>query len=329
MEDSQTGPPARAPLGLAATILACTVGLALMFAPVFRAGGEKVRMGADDFLPFYAGARLLGTAGLYRPDAVKQEELATAGITGEAWSYIRPPFLAAMVWPLSRLPYRPAHWLWLAARIGAAIGFVLLWPHSPRRETAVACCWFLPLAAALANGQDVPLLLLWVAAAERCYPRRPFAAGLALSLCLAKFHLLALLPVFLWVHRRRAIGGFLAGAAFLGMFSFVVAGWNWPSAYLAVLRLPQISPSIQSMPNLHGLALPPAWEAALSLVVFAAALWAVAAAEAGLALAVTLLAGILLSYHAYLADLTILLPALLALWGWLRRAGPPARQEAP
>jgi hypothetical protein len=305
-----------------ASLVACAAGLGLVFLPVFLSGWEKVRTGADDFLPFYAGARLLGTPYLYDAAAVEQVEAATAHITGEALTYIRPPFLAALVWPIAQLPYRAAHWIWLALRILAAIGFVALWPHSARRETAVACCWFLPLAAALANGQDVPLLLLWIAMAERYYARKPLAAGLALSLCLAKFHLFLLLPVFLWVHRRRAIGGFLTGAALLAVLSTLVAGPKWPAAFLAALRLPQISPSVPLMPNLHGLGLPGAVEIAASAAVFAAAVLAVRVWEARPALAVTLLAGILLSYHAYLADVTVLLPGVLAVWGRVRRVKP-------
>jgi hypothetical protein len=99
----------------------------------------------------------------------------------------------------------------------------------------------------------------------------------------------------------------------LGALSFAAAGPGWPRAYLAILKLPVSNPSVGAMPNLHGLQLAAPAEIALSIAVFAGALFAIQRLSDRPAFAVTLGAGILLSYHAYFADLTLLLPALLVL----------------
>jgi hypothetical protein len=284
----------------------CALGFALLLVPAISALG-----GGWDFLPLYAGGKLAGTPGLYNPDVVRGAEMAAAHRTGPALLFIRPPFVAGLIWPLAQLPYDAAHSLWMALRLFAVLGFILLWPHCLPYLTALACAWFVPLAGAIANGQDDPFLLLWIALAERWRDGRPFAAGLALSLCLVKFHLFLLLPLFLWTHRRRLVPGFLAGCAVLGLISLVAGGPSWPRAYLAILKLPQISPGSHTMPNLHGLQLPAPLELTLSLAVLIAAVFAIRRLSARAALAVTIAGGILLSSHVYFADLTLLLPALL------------------
>lgn len=301
-------PPRARPGVIAAWAVLCAAGFALFLIPAISALG-----GGWDFLPIYTAAKLAGTSGVYNPAVVQHTEVALAHTTGPSLLFTRLPFVAGLAWPLTLLSYDSAHAAWMVLRLAALLGFILLWPHSPRYLTALACAWFVPLAGAIANGQDVPFLLLWIAIAERFRDRRPFLAGLALSLCLAKFHLFLLLPVFLWMHRRRVIPGFLAGCAALAALSFAVAGLGWPAAYLTVLRLPQINPGAQAMPNLHGLQLAMPAELALSAAVFVAAAFAIRRFTAGPALAVTLAGGILLSYHCYLADLTLLLPALLVL----------------
>ncbi len=286
----------------------CAAGFALFLLPAIPALG-----GGWDFLPIYTAARLAGTHDLYNATAVHAAEIAFSGRTGPSLLFTRLPFVAALAWPLGLLSWNAAHVAWMVLRLAAILGFLFLWPHTPRRVTTLACAWFVPLAGAIANGQDVPFLLLWLALAERLRERRPFAAGLILALCLAKFHLFLLLPVFLWIHRRRLVPGFLAGCAALAGLCFAAGGLAWPQAYLALLRLPQINPGERAMPNLHALGLPFGAELALSLAVFAAAAIAIRRVSDRTALAVTLAAGILLSYHAYFADLSLLLPALLVL----------------
>jgi hypothetical protein len=287
-------------------------------------------VGGLDLLPFYAAARLV-PHGMYDPVALYRAEEAAVGPTlvayaslraGVAMSFMRLPVFALLAWPLSLLSYGQADAVWFVLRAMAAAGFVVAWPHTPRRVLALATAWFLPLAAALAGGQDSPFLLLWIALAERLAPRRPFAAGLALAMCAAKPHLFILLPVFLFVHRRRVIPGFLAGGTALLALSFAADGWRWPLELMAVLRNPASYP--KGVANIHGLGLSPTVEGILTAAVAIAALAAIFRFSDRLALAATLTAGLLISFHASIPDSTILLPAVLLFVAGRRR---PAAQE--
>ena len=109
--------------------------------------------------------------------------------------FIRLPYLGRRYVALQHVcRTTPAYALWQLCCLGAMLGFVLLWP-AKRMVTLLLCCWFPPTAASFANGQDVPFLLLWAAvAAYLVHGRKDFSAGLVLSLCAAKFHLLLFLP---------------------------------------------------------------------------------------------------------------------------------------
>ena len=74
-----------------------------------------------------------------------------------------------------------------------------------------------PLFVGMMNGQDAVLLLPLIAWALRCSERgEDFQAGLALSLCAIKPHLLVLVPLALAVQRRWGVlRGGLAGGAVL------------------------------------------------------------------------------------------------------------------
>src|SRR5437762_13554770 len=115
--------------------------------------------------------------------------MESTGFFGESLQFIRPPFYAALLWPLGKMPYRQSYLLWQALCICALLGFILLW-RTPCREAAmVACCWSLPLILAFAHGQDLAFLLLIVAASLRIHLKRSLAAGGLLSLCAIKVHL--------------------------------------------------------------------------------------------------------------------------------------------
>jgi hypothetical protein len=284
-------------------------------------------VGGYDFLPIYTAAKLLRAGAIYSPKVLLRTEGAIAGVTPQpALLYVRPPAFAVFAWPLTLLSYSAASVAWYAIRIAAVIGFVLLWPHTRRGTTAIVCAWALPLAVALASGQDSPLLLLWIAISERLARTRPFLAGVALAMCASKFHLFLLLPVLLFVHRRALVAGFLSGASALAASSFAAAGWRWPLDYLAVLRDPQLM-TLGSI-NIHALRLPWFVELVVCLAVAAAAVTVIVRCNDRVAWIATLLGGLALSYHASLGDTILLVPVVLLAWqvgqGFRPAAGFPA-----
>jgi hypothetical protein len=180
----------------------------------------------------------------------------------------------------------------------------------------------LPLLAAVLNGQDVAIVLLAASLAIEAARRGwVWTAGLLLSICSIKFHLIALALVVLLVQRRwRFLVGFLSGGMGLLATSFVAAGPDWPWRYLLALRKPEMHPCPESMPTFRSLVYAltgrdaPLLIVLLSLVVLAAVVYISRHAGFELAFACGLLGGVLTAYHAYMPDcLMLLLPFVLIL----------------
>jgi hypothetical protein len=270
-----------------------------------------VLFGSNDFVAFYSGGRLAGTFHLYNGERIRQVQAERVGVTGEAWLFIRPPYYAALFWPLARLPYRAAYAVWQVVCLGAVVAFVMLWRRTPPGATALSVCLSLPLGLSLMNGQDLPLLLLWIALALRAHQKgQPALAGMLLALCAAKPHLLVLLPLLIAAQRLwRLAWGLAAGGALLAGLSFILAGPGWPREMAAVLADPAVHPHLAMMPNLRGVSAAAQW--ALAPAVAAAVWWVARRRSFYYGLAATLAGSLLVSFHAYLPDCTLLLPAAL------------------
>jgi hypothetical protein len=323
-------PPAPAARSLwrrAGLLAAALAGVACMCVP-YVTSVDFILHGHNDFAALYASARLVSTPYLYDAAASLRLREELAGERSPARQFIRLPYWAAFLWPFGRMSYLAGYWTFQAVSLGSLVASVLLWPGR-RIPMVLACCWSLPASAVLAQGQDVFFLLLWITLALRWAGRRPLAAGLVLALCAAKFHLFLPVPLLLAARREgRMAAGVGLGGALLLLVSFAVAGADWPARFLKTIASPSVSPGPQIMPNLHNLVagLPgcAVWELLLALAC-AAMVWVVARrTNWPIGLAAALVAGLLTSVHAYLADCTLLIPALLLLAGtgirWLRVA---------
>jgi hypothetical protein len=272
----------------------------------------------NDFAATYTGAVLAGSPGLYDVKAVMQTE-RPLGDSPQFMMYQRFPYYAALVSPLRFLGYRQAYWVWQAISLAAALVFLMFWPGQPRWVTAIACCWSIPLANCFIMGQDVTLLLAVLAVSLALFfGGRHFAAGCLMALCSIKFHLFITFPLLILIRRLWRFGaGSAVGGAVLLAASFAVQGWRWPVDYVRMLRLPTSTPSYRLMPNLNGLfaGYPhDAWVTALEVcLVLAAAALVMWRGRITIALAAMLLSGLLLSYHAFIADAVLLIPAGLLL----------------
>lgn len=271
----------------------------------------------NDFLPLYVGAKLAGTGNLYDPHAYYAFMIHRFEALHESLRFTRLPFYASLLWPLSWLPYETAYIVWWLLRIAALGGFVALWRIPSRADTMLFTALSVPVFASLAAGQDTIFLLLLIAVAFRCWEQnKHFAAGLALSLCAIKFHLFVLLPLlFLRQRLGRVAAGFATGGVALLALTFAVEGPSWPFAYYRVLTDGRVHPGADSMPNLHGLFAGLSqgvyWEALAVAGVVAAAWLTLPRVSFPYGFALTLVGGLLLSYHSYLMDAALLLPALL------------------
>jgi len=139
---------------------ACAVGVLLniwLSCTLFLPDAEW--KGHNDFLGFYAGARLVGSGKLYDRNAVREVHLQAVGQSGEI-EYGRLPCYAWFLKPLGSLPYQTAYVLWAALLAAAFVGFIVLWPGVDATTRWLICCCSLPPFVSLFNGQDDLALLL-------------------------------------------------------------------------------------------------------------------------------------------------------------------------
>jgi hypothetical protein len=268
----------------------------------------------------YSAAKTDGSF-LYDKAKVQQIQRTSTGMTGDSLAFTRLPYLALFLRPLRALPYPVAYWSWQAAGALALLGSVLLWTGPPSRYKVAAICGMIPaLLHAFINGQDILFVMLFFALAMYLLStNHPVLSGLILSLCFQKYHLFLLVPVWIIAQRRWAIGlgASLGGAALLGL-SFAVGGWQWPLEYLRVLGRSEINPSTTMMPNIHGflasfnIGFGP--EVAMALLV-GLSVWYVCRRDSSEnAMLAALLGSLLVSYHAYLSDMLLLIPVLAQVW---------------
>jgi hypothetical protein len=292
---------------------------AASFAALMWSQKDRALNGANDFMQLYAGAMEAGGPALYDPETSYRFQERQFGGRAEAVIYVRPAFYALLLKPLVWLgSYTAAHAAYTLLRLLAVVGFLLLWPKQGRWDAVMFTLMSFPLFVGMMNGQDTVLLLPLIAWALRCSERgEDFQAGLALSLCAIKPHLLVLVPLALAVQRRWGVlRGGLAGGAVLFALSCVSGGIGWIGSFLAVVNSDVIHPDRRAMPNLAGLfeGLPHAdlWTiaGALGAAVAVAAAARYGSFAAGIAAAT--IGSLLVTGHSYASDLVVLLPGMLA-----------------
>jgi hypothetical protein len=275
--------------------------------------GFSVFERGTDFNQFYSASKLAGTGRIYDWGSIQALELRNGP---HPVPFGRLPVYAVLLKPFTLLTYDYARVAWLLVNLAALIGFAALWPVRRRQEAVMMLCWSCPAAILLSTGQDTGLFLFFVTVGLRLLQsKRDFAAGLAFSLCAAKFHLALGIPIFLLARRRwGALAGGVAGGMIQLAISFAAEGREWPARLLRLSAISDFSPSPSKMPNLLGLTHSLPWgggiEAVLALLALAA-VWVVSRRSAltiGATAAVT--AGLLVSHHAYVYDGLLMLPAI-------------------
>ena len=293
------------------------VGIVFLAAFVWLAR-ERALRGQNDFAAFYAGGRLAGTPDLYSRPANTALVAKVTGVTMPAVVFIRPPFYAALLSPLSALPYRLAYAVFSLIGLASAVWFVVRFSgECPSLPFFAAMS--IPVVDALCDGQDTPLLLLFLGTAMLLARRkRDFLAGVVLSLCAIKFHLFVMLPVALLLQRRwRMLAGGGIGIALLTALGAIVSGPGALLDWIRLLRDPSIGFAAAVMPNLHGLVAAvhadPRLEIVLAAAVLGAFLWTVSRAESfDVLLAVSIVCGLLVNFHSGISDDVLLLVVFVA-----------------
>ncbi len=307
----------RIPRWAHAVIATALLGAAVAAVTVRQPYEESVLRGENDFFQLYSGAVLVGTDSLYSIETAKRIQIERAGIWPHSVYYSRLPFYAVLLRPLALLPYTTAYWVFQSLNLVCCGLFAYVFLVRRQSGYLVWLPLFFPALIAFACGQDVMIVLLFCALfIVLAGNGRDWLAGACLSLCLIKFHLFVFVPIAILAQRRwRVLLGGMAGSAFWLGLSFAVEGAGWPIDYLRLLRKPELHPGLDRMPTVFGVlrsfevAAPGAMLLVIALgVLFALALFKMRNLEASVGLA--LIAGIVLSVHAYIQDCTLLLIAI-------------------
>jgi hypothetical protein len=305
---------------------------------------DMLHEGYQDFTIFYSAAeiihqglghRLYDDTTQYR---IQQGFAAAANMRKGPLPYNHPPFEVLTFVPFSLLPYFVAYVLWdLVSLLMLVLLLFLLRPHISILGHVSVAHWllaalsFFPTFFALLQGQDsILLLLIFSLVFIFLKTEREFAAGCCLGLGLFRFQVvLPLMLVLLLERRKKAFVGFLLVALILALISVALVGveasLNYPASAWRMEQVMDRPGTVVpiGMPNLRGLLEPPLTRlvsrgfsdvllalVSVALVLFTAFLSkATAASTFNLGFSLCLIATVLVSYHTFPYDLSLLLLA--------------------
>ncbi len=337
--------------GLALGVMAFLIGIHLwtwvFMLPTFLGGRA-------DFRQLYTAGYMVRTGHareLYNYDSQLRFQNETVSRADIPLPFIRPAYQALLFVPLSWLRYRAAYLVFLAVNLVLlGISFWLLRPFMDnlaeiyRWLPAAIFLGYLPIAAALMQGQDSILLLtLLLAAAVSLGRGRDLTAGLLVGLGLFKFQIaLPIALLFLIWRRWRFSAGFAVSATAAGAGSIWLVGLAQTRIYVRslvamgasltpradLLRYPI---PVAAMANLRGLIfglaggrIPAFWIQATTIVLSGLILGLVAASSfkergGSNALLLAITASSVVSYYLLIHDLSVLLiPIVVTLNRFIR-----------
>jgi len=301
-----------------------------------------LRNGYQDFTIFYGAGTMVrsGRASqLYDLGAqyqVQEQFAPNVAIRQAALPFNHPPFEALLFVPLSYLNYWPAYLVWTLVNVvlvALSLGVMRrAFPEITRLNVLLvilACAGFVPLLMALVQGQDSVLLLALVTLSlGALVAERDVWAGAALGVGLFKFQFVIPFMLIVVVRRPRVLLGFGAVAAAVVAICSMMVGWNGLLGYgrfvFGVEGHGSGGAIIASMPNVRGLLAGTLgvhdasrltlWSnIAVSFTVLGVAMWWVSRKEMPLRrlIVVASVVSMLVSYHALIQDVTLLLPVVI------------------
>ena len=293
-----------------------------------------VRNGSIDLRPYYTAGYLVRTGdAAHAYDYQTERQLQNKLVSPEASTTLlmfSPPYTALLFAPLSLVPFKTAFLIFFVTNLLLlALAIVIMRPQLDsltqrwRPLPALLFLSFLPVGLTLMMGQiTILLLLIYCLCFVALQHRKPFLAGLLLSLALMKFQIaLPVALLFLAWKQWKFFFGFLCGAAGLSVLSIWIVGIKSFLSYLRSLFFTtnaatadpyaQMKYAIfpQRMPNLYGLfiTLSTGSHWGMRLTVAASILLILWAMFQRPSLPLALLVGLLVSYHLYICDLSLLL----------------------
>jgi hypothetical protein len=342
-ENSTAGNNRSKSLDLVLGLLPLLLGLQLI---IWIAYLPAALRGNADFRVFYSGGYLLRsgqTGQIYDDDKIKNVQDERVSISPWVLPFTHPAYEALLFVPFSLLRYRAAYITFLGFNLLClVIGYWFLQTRfGPLRERwrwlpPLAVLGFMPIPAALMQGQDSLILLaLFTAALAFMDSGSELAAGLLLGLGMFKFQIL--IPIgflfFIWRRWQILFGTVISGAVVLAL-SAALTGIDAQRTY--VHKLYDISLKrhgadligygvpVAGMPNIRGIVssvlhVAPGISLStiviLSLVLIVLAAWRGWSTSPQWQLAIAISAAALTGYHVLPHDLSILLISMAILLG--------------
>jgi Glycosyltransferase family 87 len=303
----------------------------------------KLRNGYQDFTIFYTAARLIREghgSSLYSLAAQyqMQQTFTNVPIRQGPLPFNHPPFEAFFFIPFTLLSYWPAYVLWSGCNVIMLAAIIILLRRNfqqiaaaPILSVGLAATAFFPLMIGLIQGQDIILLLLLFVLATIYLDRGQDAlAGVFLGAGLFRPHTVVPLVILLAFRRWKVLIGFAAIALVLFGVSVAFMGWRGPFDYVQFVLHVELTKAIafgtEATPNLRGLIEQLPWVKdsrtvtdllifATSAIVFLLAVRRIFKENDSISFCASLTAvtTILVSFHAFVYDLSLLFPVLLFL----------------
>jgi len=310
-----------------------------------------VAAGYPDFTAFYTAGKLvrqgLGSH-LYDPAEQWREQQQFArevAIRQGPLPYLRLPFEALLFVPLTFLPYSAAYVFWFLLNLGVAIGVTLFLRRRlaslhefPAWLPVLVTAGFVPVFLTLLQGQDSILVLLFYSLAFVALREgADFRAGCWVGLGLIKPHLVLPFVAIMFLRgKRKLAAGFLLVAAILSAVSVAMVGWSGLLRYPGYLWeleqhterglvQPRDNPNLRGLVEGLGSGLMSSQVITGVIAILSVDLmvwvWVRARSSSGgrvgdLIFCQALLVSLLVSYHSFAYDLSVLLlPILLLLPG--------------
>jgi len=304
------------------TVLLIAAGLSIFWATL--GGPILIHFYNYDFLCYYIGGTLAREgrfSTLYNPEAQMEVQRRVAPGIVEPRPYVRPPWFAIALAPLTALPLVWAYAVWIAVLLATLLA-TWVWATARFGESALLlAALFLPTNLGICFGQDSAAMLAVLCI---CYVllnrKRVFESGMALGFGLMKFHLLLLFPLWMLLQKRwRMFAGFAVTAAGFAALSLLTLGHSGLAAYVHLLlhgrtelfgHSPDTMVNIYSVPANFGLEWKPLNIALAALVVVTAA-FGLRRAPDWRAIAIAAAGSLLISPHAFGYDASML---LLPIW---------------
>ena len=310
-----------------------------------------IESGLPDFSSFYTAAKMLRNGQgqqLYDLHLQEATQISAVPVSVQqrraALPYNHPPFEAVLFSPLASLSYLKAYWAWFVINLGLLMGIIVTvrknlpgLREAPFFLWVPACLSFAPIFIALLQGQDSILLLfcfsMVFAALRRCSDRW---AGCWLGLALFKFQVvLPFIAPFFFLKRKAIVKTFLSVAGLLALIGWKAVGWqssvHYPKFVWTLNHNARLRPLVQSQgtASLYGvissvtlgrhadLSLGLVVILSVILIAISTAIWRRAflgeSPHCELAMPANLLIAVLLSYHIWTHDLSVLFLAVLLL----------------